>query len=145
MIDDINYLLLFYCVVELRELQIADEEILEFKRSRVMKRGISTGETEGLLTGNTMSIRVDKVPKSGGFYCFYGCFSIKSKDINSPFFKEGDSGSGVFLLENGKPTKPLGIAFAFNALHRNTVACRIDKIVEVFGLSVCQYEEPMET
>lgn len=108
-----------------------------------MKRGGSTGETKGLLTGNTCSVCVDKDPNSGGFYCFFRCFSIES--IGSPFFKEGDSGSGVFLMENGGPTKPLGIAFANHWIHQNTAVCRIDKIVEAFGLSVCQYEEPMET
>lgn len=108
-----------------------------------MKRGGSTGETEGLLTGNNCSVCVDKEYNLGGFYSFFSCFSIKS--IGTPFFKEGDSGSGVFLLENGKPTKPLGIAFAVHPKGQITGVCRIDKIVEVFGLSVCQYEEQMET
>lgn len=105
-----------------------------------MKRGGSTGETEGLLTGNTFNVCVDF--NSGGFYYFARCFSIKS--IDRPFFEQGDSGSGVFLMENGRPTKPLGIAFAKLLIHNKTAVCRIDKIVEAFGLSVYQNEEPME-
>nr|XP_034317809.1 uncharacterized protein LOC105338984 [Crassostrea gigas] len=127
---------------EYSELQIADESILQFNVSRVMKRGGSTGETEGLLTGNTLSVCVDKDFSFGGFYYFARCFSIES--IDRPFFEKGDSGSGVFLMENGKPTKPLGIAFAKLLINHNTAVCRIDKITEAFGLSVCQNEEPME-
>ncbi|XP_034317808.2 uncharacterized protein [Magallana gigas] len=127
---------------EYSELQIADENILRFNVSKVMKRGGSTGETEGLLTGNTLSVCVDKDFSSGGFYYFARCFSIES--IDRPFFEKGDSGSGVFLMENGKPTKPLGIAFAKLLINHNTAVCRIDKITEAFGLSVCQNEEPME-
>lgn len=127
---------------EYSELQIADETILQFNVSKVMKRGGSTGETEGLLTGNTFSVCVDKDFNIGGFYYFAKCFSIKS--IFRPFFERGDSGSGVFLMENGTPTKPLGIAFAKLLIRHNTAVCRIDKIAEAFGLSVYQHEEPME-
>lgn len=108
-----------------------------------MKRGGSTGETEGLLSGNLLSVCVDKDFNLGGFYYFSRCcFSIKS--IDRPFFERGDSGSGVFLMENGRPTKPLGIAFAKLLINHNTAVCRIDKIAEAFGLSVYQHEEPME-
>lgn len=124
----------------MRELQIADETNLLFDSSKVMKIGGTTGETGGLLTGNTFSVCVDK--DVGGFYFFDRCFSIKS--IGRPFFELGDSGSGVFLMENGRPTKPLGIAFAKHMISQKTAVCRIDKIVEAFGLSVYQNEEPME-
>lgn len=127
---------------EMSELQIADETILLFDLSKVIKRGGATGETEGLLTGNTFSVCVDKDFNFGGFYYFARCFSIKS--IGRPFFERGDSGSGVFLMENGKPTKPIGIAFAKLLINHKTAVCRIDKIVEAFGLSVYQNEEPME-
>lgn len=129
-------------IVEYSELEIANEAILRFNESKVMKRGGSTGETEGLLTGNTFSVCVDKDFNIGGFYYFARCFSIKS--IARPFFERGDSGSGVFLMENGAPTKPLGIAFAKLLIHNDTAVCRIDKIAEAFGLSVYQHEEPME-
>eukprot|EP00105_Crassostrea_gigas_P038340 XP_019922488.1 PREDICTED: uncharacterized protein LOC109618667 [Crassostrea gigas] len=127
---------------EYSELQIADENILQFNVSKVIKRGGSTGETEGLLTGNTLSVCVDKDLSSGGFYHFDRCFSIES--IGRPFFEKGDSGSGVFVMENGKPTKPLGIAFAKLMINHNTAVCRIDKIAEAFGLSIYQNEEPKE-
>lgn len=127
----------------MRELQIADETNLLFNSSKVMKRGGATGETRGRLTGDTLSVCVDKGPNVGGFfYRFSRCFSIDS--IGGPFFDKGDSGSGVFLMENGRPTKPLGIAFAMHKISQKTAVCRIDKIVEAFGLSVYQNEEPME-
>lgn len=123
-------------------MQIADENILQFNVSKVMKRGGSTGETEGLLTGNTLSVCVDKDFSFGGFYYFARCFSIES--IDRPFFEKGDSGSGVFVMENGKPTKPLGIAFAKLMINHNTALCRIDKIAEAFGLGIYQNEEQIE-
>lgn len=132
----------FICVVEYSELQIANENILQFNVDKVMKRGGTTGQTEGLLTGNTFSVCVDKDFNLGGFYYFARCFSIES--IDGPFFEKGDSGSGVFLVENGRPTKPLGIAFAKFLINHNTAVCRIDKVVEAFGLSVYQNEEPKE-
>lgn len=124
------------------ELQIADENILQFGVSEVIKRGGSTGETKGRLAGNALSVCVDKDFSFGGFYYFDRCFSIES--IGCPFFEKGDSGSGVFLMENKKPTKPLGIAFAKLLINHNTAVCRIDKIAEAFGLSIYQNEEPKE-
>lgn len=127
----------------MRELQIADETNLLFTSSKVMKRGGATGETEGRLTGDNLSVCVDKGPNvCGFFYRFSRCFSIDISD--GPFFEIGDSGSGVFLMENERPTKPLGIAFAKHMISQKTAVCRIDKIVEAFGLSVYQNEEPME-
>lgn len=135
------YLILFF-LTDIKKLQIADGRNLRFDRSiKVFKRGGTTGETKGYLSDNSLSVCLDF---TNGFYFFDRCYAVES--INSPFFEPGDSGSGVFLIENGVPTKPLGIAFAFQKRSQTTAVCRIDKIIDAFNLSVYQYEEEsMET
>lgn len=132
----------FFFLADITKLQIADARNLRFDRSiKVFKRGGTTGETEGYLSDNSLSVCLDF---TNGFYFFDRCYAVTS--INSPFFEPGDSGSGVFLIENGVPTKPLGIAFAFHKRSQTTAVCRIDKIIDAFNLSVYQYEEEsMET
>lgn len=73
---------------------------------------------------------------------------------NQTFFKDGDSGSGVYVIENDGTLKPLGIAFAYLQLQSKTAVCRIDEIVDKFGLQIVRYknspslnvteEEPMD-
>lgn len=136
----LSYFIFF--LTDIKKLQIADGRNLRFDRSiKVFKRGGTTGETEGYLSDNSLSVCLDF---TNGFYFFDRCYAVES--INSPFFEPGDSGSGVFLIENGVPTKPLGIAFAFQKRSQTTAVCRIDKIIDAFNLSVYQYEEEsMET
>lgn len=134
-------------VVEIQELQISDGRDLTYdRRMKVLKRGGTTGETEGYLVENSLSVRIDQEgcvdeSEDGLFYYFMRCYAIESKDC--PFFEPGDSGSGVFLMENGMPTKPLGIAFA--KLAQITAVCRLVEIVDAFDLCVYQYEDNMET
>lgn len=138
----IYFFFIFFFLADIKKLQIADGRNLRFDRSiKVFKRGGTTGETEGYLSDNSLSVCLDF---TNGFYFFDRCYAVES--INSPFFEPGDSGSGVFLIENGVPTKPLGIAFAFQKRSQTTAVCRIDKIIDAFNLSVYQYEEEsMET
>lgn len=138
----IYFFFIFFFLADIKKLQIADARNLRFDRSiKVFKRGGTTGETEGYLSDNSLSVCLDF---TNGFYFFDRCYAVTS--INSPFFEPGDSGSGVFLIENGVPTKPLGIAFAFHKRSQTTAVCRIDKIIDAFNLSVYQYEEEsMET
>lgn len=133
----------FIYFADIKKVQIADGRNLRFDRSiKVFKRGGTTGETEGYLSDDSLSVCLDFT--NGGFYFFDRCYGVEN--INSSFFEPGDSGSGVFLIENEIPTKPLGIAFAFHKRSQTTAVCRIDKIVDAFNLSVYQYEEEsMET
>lgn len=136
------HLLFIFFLADIKKVEIADGRNLRFDRSiKVFKRGGTTGETEGYLSDNSLSVCLDF---TNGFYFFDRFYAVTS--INSPFFEPGDSGSGVFLIENGVPTKPLGIAFAFHKKSQTTAVCRIDKIIDAFNLSVYQYEEEsMET
>lgn len=67
-----------------------------------------------------------------GYLAFSDCYAIKDSD-NGPFFTHGDSGSGVFVIDNDS-LRPLGIAFAF--LNSETAVCRVDKIVQELGLEI---------
>lgn len=127
-------------------MQIVDERNLKFNgTTRVIKRGCRTGETEGVLVDGDFSLCVELIKHSGqtsSFVYFNQCFAIE--DIDRSFFDQGDSGSGVFVLENGKPTRPLGIAFANRMITQTTAVCRIDPVIRAFKLCIYDNEEPME-
>lgn len=125
------------------ELRIADEIDLTFDGStRVMKNGRTTGKTEGILASENDSVCIRNTRVDGKYWIFESCYSIKSLS-ESPFFKGGDSGSGVFLTgENSECNKALGIAFASG--NEKTYVCKISEIVEAFNIEVFQEEEPMD-
>lgn len=134
-------MMFLFAVEKSRHMQIAEEKSLNFENTIVIKRGITTGDTEGWLMSDSGSACVKKDLTTGYTYQFDNCFVIKSTTEDT-FFDKGDSGSAVFVKEDGK-LKPLGIAFAFSA--NETYACRIDKIVQAFNLSILEEEEDMET
>lgn len=70
------------------------------------------------------------------------CYAIEDNTDIQPFFLEGDSGSGVYVMENGKPSKPLGIAFAY--LDSQTAVCNIAMIVDKLDLQIVRYLENKE-
>lgn len=133
---------------ELRELRLAEESELNYNDQLiVLKRGGATGETFGRLLDGSWSPCVnprlnDIAFQMGSFYFFESCFAVE--DIYEHFFDFGDSGSGVFLTENRKPTKPLGIAFAKLDNEPITFVCRMNEVAEAFNLRVYETLDPME-
>ena len=77
---------------------------------------------------------------------FKNCFIIHNYEV--PFFKEGDSGSGVYLIsKDGECNKALGIAFACMCEEEKTVetyVCKITEIVKAFNINANSEQEPME-
>lgn len=127
-------------------MQIAQDKTLTFDgKTRVTKKGQTTGLTYGLLKSNCLSINIDFIRFPGRRFSFNNCYEIKDEDTKKPFFQEGDSGSGVFVSENGKPQKPLGIAFAYQTDGDITVVCKIQPIIEACNLTICQEELEMES
>uniref|UniRef100_A0A8W8NZR8 Peptidase S1 domain-containing protein n=1 Tax=Magallana gigas TaxID=29159 RepID=A0A8W8NZR8_MAGGI len=123
-------------------LQIADEnDFKNFHGTLVRKKGKVTGETVGILVSGMISIRVDNVP-SPLKYRFDYCYEIINKHGYKPFFEPGDSGSGVYLLDERGNKKPVGIAFAFG-LNGDTYACRIEYVTRAFELSLYDVQEPI--
>ena len=121
------------CVSELSGLNIVNEDDVQCERTTlVSKQGRSKKVTIGILSENTISIKVNNI-------WFKNCFCIYNYSDSEQFFEEGDSGSGVFLIdEKGEPKKALGIAFAFSSTE--TCVCDIRNIVQAFDIAF--YQEP---
>lgn len=123
-------------------MQIVEENSLKYDGStKVIKKGKETGDSEGFLISSSASIAVRRENQPDSVYQFDNCFEIRSD--KEDFFTRGDSGSAVFVKEDGK-LKPLGIAFAFSA-EGSIYVCSIHHIVKIFNLSIYQEEENMET
>lgn len=106
---------------------------------RVVKRGSTTGVTEGIYRGVHSSGRIGPTVSSGRFYFFKNCFGICDQKNGPPFFQEGDSGSGVFQIDRNKRLLyPIGIAFGRLKYHQLTYVCKIKDIATRFKLSICQ-------
>lgn len=132
-----NEINIVFNVAEKEILPVADDKNLTFGGTmEVIKSGRSTGTRVGVLQHNVLSVKVDKSFLSRGFFAFFKCYAIgniKSK----AFFKGGDSGSGVYVIEKDGTLKPLGIAFAY--LISQTAVCRIDEIIKPLGLEIVKY------
>ena len=103
---------------------------------RVFKRGNATCLTEGVLDGIRDSAQVSNEVCSG---IFNRCFVVSDLENSSPFFKRGDSGSGVFVLDNtSEGLKALGIAFASHMVNMETLVCKLSDISREFNLSISQ-------
>lgn len=136
---------LYFCwFFFLEEIHLPNENSLLFNGSMlVKKRGRTTGDTIGKLVGDCMYVRVYCTEIRGRYYEFENCFAVKQRD-ETKFFEKGDSGSGVFLIdEKDSSLKPLGIAFAF--FRSKTAVCKIRQITNAFNVSVYEYEELMDT
>lgn len=97
---------------------------------------MTTGTTYGYLMDDSLSLNMEI---SG--VLFDGCNSYEIENINDddPFFLEGDSGSGVYVIKNGSPIKPLGIAYAYGYLESTTAVCNIREIVDELDLQIVRY------
>lgn len=121
-------------------MEIANENDLHnFKGTLVRKKGKTTGETEGILRSNMSSVSVDNIA-SPARYQFNNCYEIINRLGHPPFFKPGDSGSGVYIIDRYGKKKAVGIAFA-HRLDGTTYACRIDKITHALNVTLYQEEE----
>lgn len=125
-------------------MDVAQDKFLKFDgTTRVTKKGQATGPTNGKLVQNYFSFicNFDRFPNRR--FIFKNCYEIQ--DLNGEsFFESGDSGSGVFVTENGRKTKPLGIAFAHEDGGDITLVCRLSPIIEKCNLVIYEEEEEME-
>ena len=107
---------------------------------RVVKRGRTTGVTEGKFHCVHSSVKINDDNGHGRFYEFKNCFVILDQNQDEgPFFQPGDSGSGVFQIdETNRSLYPIGIAFGRLNFQQLTCVCKIKDIAEKFNLSICQ-------
>lgn len=104
---------------------------------KVTKSGRTTGTTIGYLIEDSLSIKVDMSFLSMGYFAFYNCYAVENRTKEEAFFMQGDSGSGVFVMEKDKTLKPVGIAFA--SLLSQTAVCKIDTIIKKLDLKIVRY------
>ena len=96
----------------------------------VRKTGRTSGNTIGILKSASHYPSITSRTYFGRTFNFRSCYYIEDHG-GELFFRQGDSGSGVFLI-NGE--KPLGIGFAI-ALG-GTYACRISEILREFNVTI---------
>lgn len=90
-------------------LEVVKEDDLNIgERIKVMKCGKSTGTTYGTLSSCNFSVRVSEPLCSDKYFIFKNCYAVINNKQEKPFLGEGDSGSGVFVVDQDKA---LGIAF----------------------------------
>lgn len=138
----LKWYLCFWLLAGKETLTVATEHDLIFEKDIVTKTGRTTGTTYGYLIDNSLTVKVDRSFLSRGYFAFFNCYAIEDNTDDQPFFLEGDSGSGVYVMENGKPSKPLGIAFAY--LDSQTAVCNIGMIVDKLDLQIVRYLENKE-
>lgn len=105
----------------------------------VKKTGRTTETTHGQLEGIMDS--VNRLPDSdcGLPMHFDLVYFVTDMYSDDPFFKPGDSGSGVFVLGE-KIDLPLGIAIGFSDEDECTFVCKIDKVLEDLDIDIVNYK-----
>lgn len=127
---------LYFFISENTVLHCATEIDLSKGKTVVMKTGRTTGSTTGLFFYDSLLFRAINNQDDGRFYLFPNCYGILDRE-NKPFFKPGDSGSGIYLNNNNnKKIVGIGIAIArdFENNRNITFACKIQEIVEAFNI-----------
>ena len=131
-----------HCIVEQEciPLPTAESET-DYEYLKVTKKGNKTGVTYGIIHEVVTSARIDSITDTefGHFYSFNNCYCVRDVTNDTPFFEIGDSGSGVFLIdETNRRLVPLGIAFARGRFGFSTYVCKIKHIAEKFQLKIYQ-------
>ncbi|XP_052694674.1 uncharacterized protein LOC128172972 [Crassostrea angulata] len=129
---------------EKEALPIVNDEELDFDgETKVTKSGRTTGTTIGDLTDDSLTVRVDTSFLSRGYIAFFNCYAVENITEQNAFFRQGDSGSGVYVMEKDETLKPLGIAFA--SLFSQTAVCKIDSIIQKLDLKIVRYLDNKQT
>lgn len=67
---------------------------------------------------------------------------VEDRDKNERFFEKGDSGSGVFVIDEDQREKVLGVGIAVSVVEKHEAyVCKIDKIVTNLALTLVRYTE----
>lgn len=134
----------FGLFAEKEALPIVNDEELDFDgETKVTKSGRTTGTTVGDLTDDSLTVRVDTSFLSRGYIAFFNCYAVENITEQNAFFRQGDSGSGVYVMEKEETLKPLGIAFA--SLFSQTAVCKIDSIIQKLDLKIVRYLDNKQT
>lgn len=77
----------------------------------VIKIGRIIGIIFGCFQYYVFLVKVDKLFFFRGYFVFFNCYVIGN--MNEVFFREGDFGFGVFVIEKDDMFKFLGIVFVY--------------------------------
>lgn len=127
-----------------------EKEVLQFvKREKlanevrvlVTKTGKTTKKTYGYLTNDVMlaDISIPGFLKKNSLpeLCI-----VENRNEKERFFEKGDSGSGVFVVDEDQREKVLGIGIAVSDDEKHEAyVCKIDKIVTNMALTLVRYTE----
>lgn len=105
------YIYLFY--IEKEILIVVMEDDLIFGEDIVIKRGMIIGIIYGYFMDDSFIVKVDRLFLLRGYFVFFNCYVIEDNIDDKLFFLEGDFGFGVYVMENGKLFKLLGIVFVY--------------------------------
>lgn len=78
------------------------------------------------------------------YLSFNNVYVVDQKAGHKQFANFGDSGSGVFVVEDDKPDKALGILVAIATHSQETFVCKIDTFLNILGLEMVRYRENNE-
>lgn len=106
------------------------------KTLEVTKKGKTTDVTYGHIVEIDYCAKFPHPSQNGRYYVFYRCYRIAKH--GKTFFEKGDSGSGVFLIDNENSIlKPLGIGFLKG---KWAYVCKIKHVLDRFQLTICKDE-----
>lgn len=107
------------------------------KTHKVIKKGKISDVTFGYITDFNFRCRWTHLSKKGEIIYLRQCYRIARQTDDKPFMLQGDSGCGVFLIdEQERILKPLGIGFAITKTH--SIVCKIKHVIEYFDLAIYQ-------
>lgn len=138
---------LFLIFAEMEVLPVVKKTELNYKKPiKVKKTGKTTGTTYGYLmnfeNNILLSAKLQLIPNSAEYLEFQMPYVVRDMYKNNRFFREGDSGSGVFVLgEKDLPEKALGIAFGYSYKNPYTFVCNIEEILTKLNLELVRYPQ----
>lgn len=111
---------------------------------KVKKTGRTTETTYGYLIKfnkhKRVSANLSLTANSNASYVLETPYVVRNMYKYKPFFRNGDSGSAVFVLgEKDQPDKALGIVFGFSNDRMHSFVCNIEQILTKLDLKLVRY------
>ena len=107
------------------------------KTHKVIKKGKISDVTFGKIYKYNVSCRLKHLSQKGEINVLRKCYTIARQKDDTPFMLKGDSGCGVFLIdEKERNLKPLGIGIGILGTH--AVVCKIKHVLDSFDLAIYQ-------
>lgn len=117
------------------------EKLANEEKILVTKTGKTTEKTYGYLTNDVMLADIS-IPGFLKKFALPELCIVQNRNENERFFEPGDSGSGVFVVDEDQREKVLGIGIAVSDDEKHeALVCKIDKIVTNMALTLVRYTE----